>query len=296
MSPPLTEEGDSRPTDTSRALARLYDLDLVEDPGDVELYLALATRTGGPILELAAGSGRIAVPLVEAGHDVTAVDLEPAMLERAYARARAIGRNGGAGAGSGRDRGAGGDRGSGTDIGRLELIEADLLELDLPTAGTFRLAIIALNSIFLLATPDAQRRAFSTIARHLAPGGRAVVDVWLPDPEDLARFDGRLIFEYERLEPETGQRVTKVDSARFDPTTSIVDLTTIYEEGPSGGPTVRWIRHDALRLVGADELRAMAEAAGFVVDQVGGDYDLDPIAPDSERAVLIARLPDPARS
>jgi SAM-dependent methyltransferase len=296
MSPPLTEEGDSRPTDTSRALARLYDLDLVEDPGDVELYLALATRTGDPILELAAGSGRIAVPLVEAGHDVTAVDLEPAMLERAYARARAIGRKGDAGAGSGRDRGAGGGRGSSTDIGRLELIEADLLELDLPTAGTYRLAIIALNSIFLLASGDAQRQAFRTIARHLAPGGLAVVDVWLPEPEDLARFDGRLIFEYERLEPETGQRVTKVDSARFDPTTSIVDLTTIYEEGPSGGPTVRWIRHDALRLVGADELRAMAEAAGLVVDQVGSDYDLDPIAPDSERAVLIARLPDPARS
>jgi SAM-dependent methyltransferase len=296
MSPPRTEEGDSRPTDTSRALARLYDLDLVEDPGDVELYLALATRTGGPILELAAGSGRIAVPLVEAGHDVTAVDLEPAMLERAYARARAIGRKGDAGAGSGRDRGAGGGRGSSTDIGRLELIEADLLELDLPTAGTYRLAIIALNSIFLLASGDAQRQAFRTIARHLAPGGLAVVDVWLPEPADLARFDGRLIFEYERLEPETGQRVTKVDSARFDPTTSIVDLTTIYEEGPSGGPTVRWIRHDALRLVGADELRAMAEAAGLVVDEVGGDYDLDPIAPDSERAVLIARLPDPASS
>jgi SAM-dependent methyltransferase len=296
MSPPRTEEGHSRPIDTSRALARLYDLDLVEDPGDVELYLALATRTGDPILELAAGSGRIAVPLVEAGHDVTAVDLEPAMLERAYARARAIGRNGGAGAGSGRDRGAGGGRGSSTDIGRLELIEADLLELDLPTAGTYRLAIIALNSIFLLASGDAQRQAFRTIARHLAPGGLAVVDVWLPEPADLARFDGRLIFEYERLEPETGQRVTKVDSARFDPTTSIVDLTTIYEEGPSGGPTVRWIRHDALRLVGADELRAMAEAAGLVVDQVGGDYDLDPIAPDSERAVLIARLPDPASS
>lgn len=291
MSPRRIEEERSRPNATSRALARLYDLDLVEDPGDVELYLALATRTGGPILELAAGSGRIAVPLVEAGYDVTAVDLEPAMLERAFARARVIGD--GRGAGHGRDpldRGRGPD--SSVHVGRLELIEADLLELDLPTAGTYRLAIIALNSIFLLATREAQRQAFQTIARHLAPGGLAVVDVWLPEAEDLARFDGRLIFEYERLEPETGQRVTKVDSARFDATTATVDLTTIYEEGRSGGPAVRWIRHDALRLVGADELRAMAEDAGLVVDEIGGDYELDPIAPDNERAILIARLPD----
>src|SRR6478735_8927066 len=67
-------------------LARYYDLDLLDDPGDVDLYLALAARTDGPILELGAGSGRIAVPLAQAGHDVTAVDLDPDMLERAKAR------------------------------------------------------------------------------------------------------------------------------------------------------------------------------------------------------------------
>ncbi|HEY8800164.1 MAG TPA: class I SAM-dependent methyltransferase, partial [Candidatus Limnocylindrales bacterium] len=78
---------DVEPGATARALARLYDLDLVEDPGDLDLYLALAGRTGGPILELAAGTGRLAIPLAEAGHRVTAVDLDPAMLERARAAA-----------------------------------------------------------------------------------------------------------------------------------------------------------------------------------------------------------------
>jgi SAM-dependent methyltransferase len=263
------------PSATSRALARLYDLDLVEDPGDIDLYLALATRTGGPILELAAGSGRIAVPLAAAGHDVTAVDLDPAMLERAWARASAAGR---------------------PLTGRLELVEADLLDLDLPGAGTYRLAFIALNSLFLLATRDAQRRAVATIARHLAPGGTAVVDVWLPEPVDLARFDGRMILEYVRREPETGDEVTKVATARFDPTTAIVDLTAIYEEGPAGGSAVRWIRRDALRLVGADELRSMAEDAGLVVEQIGGSYDLEPIDAGSERAILVASRPDAAGS
>ena len=68
---------------TAEALARFYDLDLTADPGDLDLYLALAGRTGGPILELAVGSGRLAVPLAEAGYDVTGVDLDPAMLARA---------------------------------------------------------------------------------------------------------------------------------------------------------------------------------------------------------------------
>jgi hypothetical protein len=48
------------------ALARLYDVDLVEDPGDLDLYLALAARVEGPVLELAAGTGRLAVPLAAA--------------------------------------------------------------------------------------------------------------------------------------------------------------------------------------------------------------------------------------
>ena len=85
----------SRPIEGERtaaeaaAFARLYDLDLVEDPGDVDLYLALAGRVGGPILELGVGTGRLAVPLAAAGYDVTGVDLDPAMLARARSRAAA---------------------------------------------------------------------------------------------------------------------------------------------------------------------------------------------------------------
>ena len=136
------------------------------------------------------------------------------------------------------------------------------------------------------------RRPAGGAATLHGPGGIAAVDVWLPEPDDLARFDGRLIFEYERREPETGHRVTKLAAARFDPTTAIVDLTAIYEEGPDGGSTIRWIRRDALRLIGPDDLVSMAEDAGLVVEQIGGSYDLDPIGLGSERAVLIARRPD----
>jgi SAM-dependent methyltransferase len=257
-------------TAEARALARLYDVDLVDDPGDLDLYLALAQRTGGPVLELGAGTGRIALPLAAAGYDVTAVDLDPAMLDRARTALAKAGQ---------------------PTAGRVELVEADLLDLRLPAAGTFTLAIIALNTIFLLATRERQRQAVRTLAGHLAPGGIAVVDIWLPDTDDLARFDGRLIFEYERRDPETGATVTKIAAARHDPTSAVIDLTTIFEEGPPGQPAVRWIRRDALRLIGADELQAMAEDAGLEVEVIGGDYDLDPIRSGSGRAVLVARRP-----
>ena len=250
------------------ALARLYDLDLEEDPGDLDLYLALAARTGGPILELAAGTGRIAVPLAEAGHRVTAVDIDPAMLERARDRAQLAGP---------------------PAADRLEFVEADLLGLELPEAGRYRLAFVALNSLFLLASRSAQREAFVTMARHLAPGGLAVVDVWLPDADDLARFDGRLILEYERVDPASKNLVTKVAAAQHDAAKGIVSLTSIFEEGSQGSTPARFIRRDPLRLVSSDELRDFAESAGLEVETLAGGYDLEPLGAGSERAILVAR-------
>ena len=122
------------------------------------------------------------MPLAAAGHRVTAVDLDPAMLERAR---RARGRGG-----AGR--------------GRLTLVEADLVGLRLPDAG--RSARVHRPQLAAPpADPRRPARGAADLADHLAPGGLAVVDIWLPDAEDLARFDGRVILEWPRLDPETGR-------------------------------------------------------------------------------------------
>ena len=253
---------------TAASLARLYDLDLLEDPGDLDLYIALASRTGGPILELAAGSGRLALPLDRAGYKVTLVDIDPAMLSRAGHVAAAEGPEVGA---------------------RVECVEADLVGLRLPGGRRFRLSILALNSILLLDSRDAQQAALEAMASHLEPGGLAVVDVWLPSADELSRYDGRIGLEYVRHDPETGLLVTKTASAQHEPATGHVRLTAVYEEGDQGEAPRRWIREDRLRLVNADDLRALAESAGLDVEVVAGDYDLSPGGPHDERAILVAR-------
>ena len=263
-----------RDPETAAALARLYDVDLLDDPGDLDLYVALAARTGGPILELAAGSGRIAVPLVEAGYEVTAVDIDPAMLARLRDRVAAT---------------ATAAAGEPNVIGRLHTVEADLLGLKLAGDPQFGLGILGLNSILLLDSREKQRAAIETMARHLAPGGVAVVDVWLPAADELARYDGRLSLEYVRIDPETHLVVTKTASAEHEPTRGIVDLTAIYDEGEQGGPIRRWVRHDRLRLLSPDELSDMAEDAGLIVEVLAGSYDLEPLVNHDERVILIAR-------
>jgi SAM-dependent methyltransferase len=257
------------PAETAaEALARLYDLDLADDPGDLDLYLALAARADGPVLELAAGSGRLALPLAAAGHRVTGVDLDPAMLARARAAADAAGR---------------------AVAARVILVEGDARSIRLPDAGSYALAFIGLNSIFLLGTRADQAAAVATLAAHLAPGGLAVIDAWLPDAEDLARYDGRLQLEWVRTDPETGRIVTKTGSATWDPVRSVVRLVTIFEEGLPGEPAVRWVRSDRLRLVSPEDLVTFVVDAGLIVETHGGGYDLEPLETGAERVVLVAR-------
>jgi SAM-dependent methyltransferase len=281
--PPTTSET------TAEALARLYDLDLAEDPGDVELYRALARRTGGPIVELAVGSGRIAIALAADGHRVVGVDIDPAMLARARARA---GQGGSAGQGSNAGQRSWAD-GSPAGGGRLELVEGDLLDAAendvIAAAGPYRLAILGLNSILLLPSADRQRAALAAMANLLAPGGVAIVDAWQPSPVDLVAFDGRLSLEWLRVDPETGREVTKTVAAWFDSATRLVTLTTLFEEGAPGAAPARWTRADALRHVTVDELASFARAAGLELEQLAGDHELGALEPGSDRVVLVAR-------
>ena len=242
----MTQAG---PESSAAAIARLYDLDLSVDPGDVELYEALAKRTGGPIVELAIGSCRIAARLAQGGHRVFGVDIDQAMLARGRARLASTGAKAAA---------------------RVELIEADMTEaadhVAVVAGGPYQLAILALNSILILTTPARQRAVLRTMARLLAPGGLAVVDVWLPVPADLTAFDGRLSLDWLRTDPETGLEVTKSSAAWFDPTSRLVTLITTFEEGAPGTAPVRWTRQDALRMITADELIDYAADAGRQVE------------------------------
>lgn len=249
-------------------LARYYDLDLLDDPGDLALYEALARRSAGPILELGAGSGRLAVPLAALGYAVTAVDSDPAMIGRArtaWRRAK-VGKS-----------------------GSLETVEADMVDLALP--DRFGLVILALNTLLLLGDRARQQAVLRTMARHLSAKGIAVVDVWLPAASDLAQYDGRSLLEWQRDDPETGELVAKTVSALHDAATATVTLTQSFDAWPPrGGPLRRVSRTDPLRLVGTDELVAMAAAAGLAVERLAGDHQMGEFGPGAERTVLMARL------
>jgi len=250
-------------------LARYYDLDLEGHSDDVEFYLSLAADGGRSILELAAGSGRIAIPLAQSGNQVVAVDNDPAMLERARTRWAAT---------------------SGPVGGSLELVEQDLTALAL--GRRFDMVILGFNTLPMLTGRDAQRTALTVAAAHLKPvHGRALIDVWLPSPDELAAYDGTLELAWQRTDGQTGDEVAKLWAADYDASTRVATVTSFFDSWPSGGgPLRRMVRRDEVHLVDAIELRAMAESAGLAVESMGGDYSMSKFGPDSDRVVLVCSL------
>lgn len=125
--------------------------------GDVAFYRSLADEHGGPILELGCGTGRVALRLAEAGHEVVGVDRSAPMLEIAERKRQA----------------------AAADVAaRLQLVEADMRDLDL--GRTFRVAVIAFRSFAHLLTIGDQRRCLAAVHRHLDPAGILALNVFDP--------------------------------------------------------------------------------------------------------------------
>ena len=131
---------------------------------DIDFYVALALESGGPVLELGVGSGRIAVPTAMAGVPVIGVDLSAEMLDLAWARALPHGV-------------------------ALALVQADMRAL--PDLGRFALVTVPFRALLHL-RDDEERIAVLTAARdRLLPGGRLAFDVFHPDRIDIEETHGR---------------------------------------------------------------------------------------------------------
>jgi SAM-dependent methyltransferase len=243
-------------------LARYYDWEHADYDVDVPLYVDFARRTGGPILEIACGSGRLLAPLLELGHQVTGIDSSGPMLERAR---RALGAAG--------------------LLGRATLQQADARRFTLP--GRFELAIYGLDSFGLLQTIDDQLAALRQIRDHLVPGGLLVLDVSNGNGRGAEPTD-ELVLQYDGTDPETGQPLSKWTARSTDHGEQVDHYTYFYDEVGADAVVRRSIVRLDLRYFGRFELELLLQQAGFVPETFYGSYDLAPFAAGSERLIAVA--------
>ncbi|WP_432397612.1 class I SAM-dependent DNA methyltransferase [Pseudarthrobacter sp. L19] len=209
---------------------------------------------GGRAVEFAIGTGRVALPLAAAGVPVTGIELSDAMIARLREKA-------------------------GPE--EIPVVRGDMAEA---SAGQgFALAFLVFNTISNLLTQEEQVRCFRNAARHLAPGGCFVVELWVPQLRSLPPGRGGTV---EVSEPgyllvdtyDVLQQLVVSHHVRFDPDVS-------------GGREARMGRTPH-RYIWPAELDLMARLAGFESESRWADWDRSEFTADSRSHVSVYRLPE----
>jgi SAM-dependent methyltransferase len=155
-------------------VAATYDLDTaaMSEPAvlDPQLDVLAELASGGPVLEFAIGTGRVAVPLAARGLRVAGIELSEAMVARMRAK-------------------PGGDEAS------IPVVVGDMATVQVPGAGAFSLVLLVFNSLMNLITQEAQVACFSNAAAHLASGGRFVVEMPVPALRRLPAGERYVVFD-----------------------------------------------------------------------------------------------------
>ena len=201
---------------------------------------------GGSALELGIGTGRIALPLRQRGVDVHGVDASPAMVAKLRAK-------------------RGGDA--------IPVTMATFADFSLDER--FALAYIAFNTFFAPVTQEEQIRCMETVARHLSPGGRFVIEAFVPD---LARFVSNQTVRVVGLESSE----VRIDASLLDVTDQRITSQHIVltERGTRLYPVT-------LRYVWPSEMDLMARIAGLRLEQRWADWERTPFARDSTKHISV---------
>lgn len=226
--------------------ARAHDL-----RGDEEEAVAfLASLAGrGPALELAIGTGRIALPLAARGLRVDGIDIAPAMLERLREKP------GGA---------------------ALDVRLGDFADVDVP--GRYPLVFVLWNSFYNLLSQDEQVRCLQNVAARLEPGGAFVVEGFVP--AFLHRLERHQRVETEAIEVDA----VRLGAMRHDPALQRLEQTHVdlTAQGLSMTPVVQ-------RYVWPAELDLMARIAGLRLEVRYGGFRQEPFDADSRLHVSVYR-------
>lgn len=251
----------------NRSWAELYDSAHSDIVDDIPFYLDLARDAGGPVLVLGCKTGRVTIPIAEAGIDVVGVDHSAAMLDVARNKAQQLQEPGGS----------------------VTLLQAEMTDFAHEVDRRFRLALIPFSGFLSLRTTEDQERTLRSVYRSLVPGGRIAIDVASPELDTLAQ-DGDIAYHLrDATDPNTGRRYVIWRQGSYDEYSQIESVRTIFEElDEEGAVRIRSFRDSQIRYVFRQEMRYLLELSGFQVLGMFGGFDRSPFDRSSSRMIWIA--------
>lgn len=247
-----------------------YDLFFTDAEADVLFYVAEAQRAEPPVLELACGTGRVLIPVAQAGVEVVGLDLSPAMLAHARRKVAAL---------------------PPEVRARITLQEADMRTFSLP--HRFGLIYCPFRAFLALLTVEDQLAALERIRLHLKPGGRFALNFFDPNLRYLAESQtpagNALHLELEIALPDGG-RLLRWTVRQYEPARQWLDVVYIDEWFDAHGTMTRRQRIPLqLRWIYRYEFEYLLARAGFQVEALYGDFERHAWERPGQELIWIAR-------
>ena len=237
-------------------LAEVYDAILPTGPCGA-FYREEARLAGGPVLELACGTGRLTIPFAQDGHEVVGLDASPAMLARAKQKAAEAGVT-------------------------ATFVSGDMRAFDL--GRRFGFVLVSCNSLGHLTEPEDLQACLAAVRRHLAPGGVLAFDVVLPNPRHLVQpDDGPRRLD---LGPNPTSAIQGEEWVEYDPVRQLRiahwRLWPPDQEEVALAPLVQ-------RQFFPQEVPLLLQTSGLELMARYGDFSRNPLEPWSLNQVCLAR-------
>lgn len=246
--------------------ASMYDAVYSYVREDIPFYVKEALDSGGEVLELGCGTGRVTIPIAEAGANIVGLDFSEAMLDIARPKAEALS----------------------SESGDLSLQLGDMRDFDL--GRRFSLVIIPFRGFLSLLSVEDQMSTLRNVQRHLLPGGRLIFNIFVPELSSLLQ-EGDVAYHLRDVtDPVTGSTLVLWNQSRYDNFSQIVYARVIVEELDSLGETIRKVYRDFhLRYVHRWEMQHLLELCGFEILDLYGDMDRSPFDESSTEMVWVTR-------
>ncbi len=249
--------------------ARTYDQEYGTVAEDIPFYVDLARRAGGPALEFAVGTGRVALPVARAGVPVTGIDRSPAMLARLRSRLAA------------------------EPALPVAAFAGDMRDADQTARGPFGLVYVPGRAFLHLLTVPDQLAALANARRHLRPGGLFAGSVFFPRASLLAQETRPWTPSHEYVDPDSGLRTIVCETARYDLRAARIHvLFRVEQVQKDGAVAASEVRDLTLTWVWPRELEHLLHRAGFDLERLDGDFAGTPFERGGSELVWVARRRD----
>jgi ubiquinone/menaquinone biosynthesis C-methylase UbiE len=239
-------------------------------PGEVEFYQAFAAEAhlkGEAVLEVACGTGRIAIRLAQQGVKVTGMDLSADMLDVA--------------------------RGKSGGMPNVRWVAGDMRSFEL--GERYGLAIIPGHSFQFMLTPEDQVACLECIRQHLSRGGLLIIHLDHQDLGWLGEISAEKAGAFEAgsklIHPKTGNRIRTSHAWSYERSTQTATYLKVWEELDANGDVVnRWEwEPKRLHCIFRYEMEHLLRRVEFQVEAIYGDFFRNALSDESSEMIFVAR-------